>query len=58
MIRGDYARIAKFEEEWRRLKGDPKDGVRRAFARMGVEHHVRRSVDHGSAKAHAVVAAE
>ena len=33
MMRGDFRKLAKFEEEWRRLKGDPKAGVDRAAAR-------------------------
>lgn len=27
---GDATRMKTFEEEWRRLKGDPQDGVKRA----------------------------
>jgi radical SAM superfamily enzyme YgiQ (UPF0313 family) len=33
MMRGDFDKLAKFEAEWRRLKGDPQTGVDRANAR-------------------------
>lgn len=43
MIRGDYDRIAKFEAEWRRYKGDPNDGIRRGMVRMGLEKQLHRA---------------
>ena len=38
MIRGDFTRMKKFEQEWRRLKGDPQDGVIRAETRDRAPH--------------------
>ncbi len=37
MVRGDYRRMERFEREWRVLKGDPAEGIRRGRARMGLD---------------------
>jgi len=37
MVRGDYDRIQAFEDEWRKLKGDPSEGIARGRQRMGLK---------------------
>jgi radical SAM superfamily enzyme YgiQ (UPF0313 family) len=34
MVRGEFDKLAKFEREWRGLKGDPQAGIDRAMATM------------------------
>jgi len=40
MIAGDFRRLDQYEAEWRRLKGDPKDGIRRGLERMGLHKQI------------------